>query len=235
MNNLVSEINQQFEQSTTTEFLQFCNERFRNKIFFASSMGAEDQVLTDLLVGINKNFRIVTLDTGRLFPETLDLIQFTSERYKIKIEVLFPEYKEIEPMIHEKGINLFYDSVKNRLLCCDLRKNRPLNRIFPGMEAWITGIRRGQSINRKETLPAEWDDRNKLIKINPLVNWSEDEVWDFIKQNKVPYNVLHDKGFPSIGCAPCTRPIEKGEDIRNGRWWWENEEIKECGLHQKKI
>lgn len=233
MLSLVKEINKRFEEATTVELLQFCTEKFTNKIFFASSLGAEDQVLTHILVGIDKKIRIVTLDTGRLFPETLDLIQYTNERYKISIEVLFPDYKQVERMVNKKGINLFYDSIENRLICCDIRKNEPLKRILPGMEAWITGIRREQSVSRKDTRIAEWDKKNKLIKINPLANWTEEEIWDFIKKNKIPYNILHDKGYPSIGCAPCTRPIEKGQDIREGRWWWENENSKECGLHQK--
>jgi phosphoadenosine phosphosulfate reductase len=233
MQSFVKEINEKFEPASTNQLLQFCSEIFKNKIFFSSSMGAEDQVLTHMLVGIDPNIRIVTLDTGRLFPETLDLIQYTNDKYKINIEVLFPDYKQVELMVKEKGINLFYDSIENRLRCCDIRKNEPLKRILPGMQAWITGIRREQSVNRKDSKIAEWDEKNKLIKINPLVNWKEEEVWDFIKLNKLPYNILHDKGYPSIGCAPCTRPTEKGEDIRMGRWWWENEDTKECGLHQR--
>jgi phosphoadenosine phosphosulfate reductase len=232
MLSLVDSINERFDKAPVTDLLNYCIQQFGNKLFFASSMGAEDQVLTHLLTTINKNIRIVTLDTGRLFPETLDLIQYTNEKYKISIEVLFPDYKRVEQIVNSKGINLFYDSIENRLLCCEVRKNEPLNRILPGMEAWITGIRREQSVSRKGARIAEWDQKNNLIKINPLVYWTEDEVWDFIRQNKVPYNVLHDKGYPSIGCAPCTRAIEKGQDIREGRWWWENEDTKECGLHQ---
>jgi len=233
MHPLVNQLNESFENATAQEFLQYCTDLFKNKIFFASSLGAEDQVITHLLAGIDNNFRIVTLDTGRLFTDTLDLIQYTNARYKINIEVLFPDYIQVERMVKEHGINLFYENVENRLKCCEIRKNQPLKRILPGMSAWITGIRKGQSTNRKNTQLADWDDKNELIKINPLVNWTEEEVWDFIKQNKIPYNILHDKGYPSIGCAPCTRAIEEGEDIRNGRWWWENEDTKECGLHPK--
>jgi phosphoadenosine phosphosulfate reductase len=233
MQSLVQEINDHFESAPTIELLQFCIEKFKSKLFFTSSLGAEDQVLTHMLVEIDPNIRIVTLDTGRLFPETLDLIQYTNEKYKISIEVLFPDYKQVELMVKEKGINLFYDSIENRLRCCDARKNEPLKRILPGMQAWITGIRREQSVNRKDTRIAEWDEKNNLIKINPLVTWKEKEVWDFIKLNKIPYNILHDKGYPSIGCAPCTRAVEKGQDIREGRWWWENDDTRECGLHQK--
>jgi phosphoadenosine phosphosulfate reductase len=233
MHSLVKEINERFDKATTNELLQFCTGHFKEKLFFASSLGAEDQVLTHLLAGIDPKIKIVTLDTGRLFPETLDLIQYTNDKYKITIDVLFPDYKQVERMVKEKGINLFYDSIENRLKCCDVRKNEPLKRVLPGMEAWITGIRREQSVSRKDTQLAEWDEKNNLIKINPLVNWTEAEVWDFIKQYNIPYNILHDKGYPSIGCAPCTRPIEKGEDIRMGRWWWENDDTRECGLHQK--
>lgn len=233
MNSLVKEINQRFEKFTVEELLEFCLTKFNNKIFFSSSLGAEDQVLTHILSGIDKRIRIVTLDTGRLFSETLNLIQFTNEKYHINIEVLFPDYQQVEQMVKEKGINLFYDSIENRLRCCDVRKNEPLKRVLPGMEAWITGIRKKQSASRKDTKLAEWDEKNNLIKINPLANWSEKEVWNFINQNKVPYNILHDKGYPSIGCAPCTRAIENGEDVRHGRWWWENEDTKECGIHKK--
>jgi phosphoadenosine phosphosulfate reductase len=232
MNPLVREINEQFQSSSPEELLLFSLDRFKGKIIFTSSLGAEDQVITHMLAGINKEFRIVTLDTGRLFPETLDLIQYTSERYKISIEVLFPDFMKVEKMVNEKGINLFYESIENRLKCCDIRKNEPLKRILPGNEAWITGIRKEQSLSRKHIKLAEWDDKNQMIKINPLVHWTEGDVWEFIKKNNIPYNILHDKGYPSIGCAPCTRAIEKGEDIRNGRWWWENQDIKECGLHK---
>ena len=232
MHPIVKEINEQYTSSSAEELIEFCYKKFGSKLIFTSSLGAEDQVITHILAGISKKIKVVTLDTGRLFAETLDLIQFTSERYQIKIEVLFPDYHQVEQMVNDKGINLFYDSIENRLRCCDIRKNEPLKRALPGMEAWITGIRKEQSVSRKHTKLAEWDAKNHMLKINPLVNWTEDEVWNFIKQNKVPYNILHDKGYPSIGCAPCTRSIDKGDNVRDGRWWWENPETKECGIHK---
>ena len=157
----------------------------------------------------------------------------TKSRYKINIDVYFPIAEKIQKMVNEKGINLFYDSVENRKECCFIRKIEPLQRAFKGLDAWICGLRRDQSVTRQDMKLVEWDDNNKLIKINPLIDWSEEHLWDYIKENNVPYNKLHDKGFPSIGCQPCTRAIEKGEDVRAGRWWWENPETKECGLHKR--
>jgi phosphoadenosine phosphosulfate reductase len=194
-------------------------------------MGAEDQVLTHMLMSFNPQFRIFTLDTGRLFPETLNLIQKTRERYNNSIEVIFPDYRLVQKMVREKGINLFYESVENRKLCCQIRKLEPLKRALSGMNAWITGIRKDQTINRFSTQVVEWDESNGLVKINPLYRWSEKMIWDYIHKNQVPYNELHDKNFPSIGCQPCTRAIAPGEDSRAGRWWWEDQGHKECGLH----
>jgi len=194
-------------------------------------MGAEDQVITDMLVKINPSIDIFTLDTGRIFPETYELIEQTNKKYNIKIKPYFPDYKEVEKMVTDKGVNLFYDSVENRKMCCHIRKIEPLKRAFEGRKAWISGLRREQSITRKNVRLIEWDDANGLVKINPVIEWSEEDVWDYITVNQVPYHKLHDKGFPSIGCQPCTRAVKPGEDVRAGRWWWENPEHKECGLH----
>lgn len=230
---LVKELNNQLKDKSAQEIIDKVLEHFGDKIALSSSMSAEDQVLTDIIVKSNPNAKIFTLDTGRLFPETYDLIDRTSKRYKINIEVMFPNSERVEEMVNSKGINLFYDSVENRKLCCHIRKIEPLQRALQKLDAWIVGLRASQSITRAELDVVQWDEVNGLIKINPLANWSEEDVWEYVKKHNVPYNPLHDKGFPSIGCLPCTRAIEPGEDIRAGRWWWENPETKECGLHKK--
>jgi phosphoadenosine phosphosulfate reductase len=183
---------------------------------------------------LDKNARIFTLDTGRLFPETYDLIARTNKHYGINIEIFFPDTAQVEKMVNEKGIDLFYKSVENRKLCCNIRKQLPLKRAFKGLEVWICGLRREQSITRFSTPLVEWDEGNNMIKLNPLFDWTEKQVWDYIKKNNVPYNTLHDKGFPSIGCQSCTRAVKDGDDIRSGRWWWEEPENKECGIHKKR-
>ncbi len=232
---IITELTQSLNGKTPEEVLEFCISKFGNKIGFATSMGAEDQVLTDMIAKINKQANIFTLDTGRLFPETYDLIAKTNKYYGIKINVFFPDYKEVEEMVREKGINLFYESVENRERCCYLRKKVPLKRAFKGLDAWICGLRKDQSITRFNNQMVEWDEQHGLLKINPLIDWSEDQVWDYIRKHNVPYNELHDKGFPSIGCQPCTRAIKPGEDVRAGRWWWEQPEKRECGLHNRPV
>ena len=225
--------NERFMDKSPIEVLGFFLKHFDGKIALSSSLGLEDQVLTEMVSGIDQNAKIFTLDTGRLFPETYDLISRTCSRYKVNIEVFFPDAGEVESMVSRKGINLFFESVANRQLCCHVRKLRPLARALDGLDAWITGLRREQSITRNELKMIEWDDINRLVKINPLINWSEAEVNDYIEARNIPINPLHKKGFASIGCQPCTRAIEPGEDIRAGRWWWENPETKECGLHKR--
>jgi len=217
------------------EVLRYFIENFNQKIGFASSFGAEDQVLTDMISKISKKVNIFTLDTGRLFPETYDLIDKTRKHYDIPIRVLFPDYKKVEEMVQKKGINLFYESIENRELCCGLRKKEPLKRAFKSLDGWICGLRRDQSITRFNNQLVEWDEQHGLLKINPLIDWSEEQVWDYIRKYNVPYNELHDKGFPSIGCQPCTRAIQPGEDVRAGRWWWEQPEKRECGLHNRPV
>jgi len=227
-------LNRQFEGQDALGVLQWFLKEYKGKIALSSSMGAEDQVLTDMVMKIDPEIRIFTLDTGRLFYETYELIERTSLRYKKNIEVFFPSPADVEQMVNEKGINLFYQSVENRKECCRIRKVEPLKRAFHGLDVWICGLRRDQSATRTNNQLVEWDESNGLIKLNPLINWSEQDVWNYIKAHGVPYNPLHDKGFPSIGCQPCTRAIEPGEDIRAGRWWWEHPETRECGLHNRK-
>ena len=224
--------NEQFAKKSAEEVLTFFIDTYKNRIALASSLGAEDQVLTKMIAEINPTTEIFTLDTGRVFPETYELMAKTNEKYGIKLKVYFPDAGKVEEMVNEKGINLFYQSVENRKLCCAVRKVEPLKRAFKGLDVWICGLRKDQSVTRFFTKTVEWDESNGLIKINPLLNWTEKQVWTYIKENGVPYNELHDKGFPSIGCQPCTRAIEAGEDVRAGRWWWENPEQKECGLHK---
>jgi len=233
MQSQIKELQKLVENKSPEEIIKIFIEKFQDRIAFSSSLGAEDQVITDMISKINKSTKIFTLDTGRVFPETYDLIDRTSKRYKIPIQVYFPDAKQVEEMVNEKGINLFFESIENRKLCCHIRKIEPLKRAFKGLDVWICGLRRDQSITRTDVQIVEWDEANGLIKLNPIVDWTEEEVWDYIKENRVPYNRLHDKGFPSVGCQPCTRAIEEGEDTRAGRWWWENPETKECGLHVK--
>lgn len=216
------------------ELIAFFLQRHPGKVSFSSSFGAEDQVLTHMLIAAGKPFRLFTLDTGRLFQETYELMEITRQRYGIPIEVYFPAAERIEEMVIQHGINLFYDSTEKRKLCCHIRKFEPLKRALAGTEIWITGIRREQSITREGTVTIEWEENLSVIKINPLADWTSDDVWTYIRNHKIPYNTLHDKGFPSIGCLPCTRAVLPGEDVRSGRWWWERPDMKECGLHVSK-
>ncbi len=213
--------------------LRWALERFGNdQVALASSMGAEDQVLTDMLLKIEPRAHIFTLDTGRLPQETYDVIAATRQTYQCRIEVLFPEQAAVEQMVTDYGPNLFYDSVEYRKLCCQIRKIEPLKRKLATRRAWICGLRKEQSASRTTIEQIEWDEAHQLIKINPLKDWTETEVWAYIREQHVPYNVLHDCGYTSIGCAPCTRAIRPGEDFRAGRWYWETaQQPKECGLH----
>ncbi len=225
----------QFEGKSPEEILSYFLKEYKGKIALSSSLSIEDQVLTDLVAKIDKQTRIFTLDTGRLFPETYSLIDSTNKKYGISIEVFFPDHNQVEEMVKTNGLNLFYDSIDKRKQCCQVRKLESLKRAFEGLEVWICGLRQEQSVTRLGVKEVEWDEANGIIKINPLVRWLEKDVWDYIKTNNVPYNELHDKGFPSIGCQPCTRAIKPGEDLRAGRWWWEEPEHKECGLHNRPV
>ena len=200
---------------------------------FANSLGAEDMVLTDLIVKSGLPIEIFSLDTGRLPLETYDLMAAVDAHYGLKLKVYFPQSEAVETYVRANGINAFYESIELRKGCCYMRKVEPLQRALADKKAWITGLRAQQAATRTGLPTREYDEGNKLEKFNPLAAWSEKEVWTYIKQNAVPYNALHDKFYPSIGCAPCTRAISPGEDIRSGRWWWETPESKECGLHVK--
>ncbi len=230
---IVNRLNERFSESSAEDILSFFLVEYKGKIALSSSLSIEDQVLTDMIVKTDRQARIFTLDTGRLFPETYQLIDKTDMTYGIKIEVFFPDYKTVQQMVREEGINLFYNSIENRHRCCEVRKLEPLRRAFRGLDVWICGLRREQSVTRKDMQAVEWDAMHNKIKINPLIHWSEDDVWEYIHKHHVPYNKLHDHGYPSIGCEPCTRAVKPGEDIRSGRWWWESPNHRECGLHRQ--
>jgi len=203
-------------------------------LVLSSSLSLEDQVLTDMLLEADPEARIFTLDTGRCFPETYQVMQETMERYGMRFAVYAPDARELEDLVREHGPNCFYESVALRQRCCAVRKVNPLRRALAGAAAWMTGLRRAQSVTRTALEPVEWDAAHGLWKISPLWNWTLDAVQAYARERQVPVNALHAKGFVSIGCAPCTRAVRDGEDERGGRWWWENPEKKECGLHQVK-
>ena len=220
------------EGLTPTEGLSWVAHTFNNAKF-STALGEEDQVLTHLISTLHFPIEIFTLDTGRLFAETYDLLSLTSNHYKTPIQVYFPEATAVERYAQSKGINGFYDSIENRKQCCQIRKVEPLKRALANADLWITGLRGGQSNNRQQMKKVEWDEAMNVLKYNPLLDWSDEQLKEFIEQHKVPVNTLHKKGFASIGCAPCTRAILPGEDLRAGRWWWESS-AKECGLHSTK-
>ena len=230
---LIRDLNERFRDASAQEVVGYFLKAYQGRIALSSSLSIEDQTLTDIIVTQDKNTRIFTLDTGRLFPETYQLIEKTNMTYGIKIEVFFPDYHEVQRMVREEGINLFYNSVESRHRCCQIRKLEPLKRAFQGLDVWICGLRREQSITRQDMQVVEWDEMHQLIKVNPLISWTEQQVWDYIKMHSVPYNKLHARGYPSIGCEPCTRAVQPGEDVRSGRWWWESPDHRECGLHQR--
>jgi phosphoadenosine phosphosulfate reductase len=219
------------EPMTARDVLRLALDTFGRKVALSSSFGAEDMVLIDMLMTIDPTARIFTLDTGRLPQETYNVIDATRQKYGATIEVFFPQPDAVQHMVAEHGMNLFYHAVENRKLCCGVRKMEPLRRALSGLDAWMTGLRREQSVTRTAVHKVEWDEGNTLVKVNPLVDWSHEDVWGYIREHNVPYNALHDRGYPSIGCAPCTRAIQPGEHERAGRWWWENPDSKECGLH----
>ncbi|MDY7547173.1 phosphoadenylyl-sulfate reductase [Glaciimonas sp. CA11.2] len=198
---------------------------------FASSLAAEDMVLTDLILRSKLDIGIFTLETGRLHAETLGMLDRIKETYDYTVTPFRPQTEAVAAYVEQNGLNAFYDSVDMRKECCRIRKIEPLNRALSGNKSWVTGQRRAQSQTRAELHVQEQDDAHAMTKFNPLADWSEEDVWEYIRSNNVPYNPLHDKGYPSIGCEPCTRAIQPGEDVRAGRWWWENPDSKECGLH----
>lgn len=226
------DLEQRLEQLTAGEGLALIADLFPGKVVFSTSLGQEDQVITQLITSQNLPIQIFSLDTGRLFSETLELLARTESRYKTRIKVYYPDTVAVEKLVADNGINGFYESVENRKSCCFVRKVEPLKRALEGNEVWVTGLRAEQSANRSAMKRIEWDEANQILKYNPLLDWSFEEMMAYIKNHKIPYNPLHDKGFISIGCAPCTRAILPGEDARAGRWWWE-ESKKECGLHSR--
>lgn len=221
----------QLQNSTPQEILAWAIAKFYPKIGLASSFGAEDVVLIDMLAHIKPDAYIFTLDTGRLPAETYNVMAAIAKKYpQLQIKTMYPDTESVQNMVQELGINLFYDSVENRKVCCRIRKIEPLERALVGLSAWVTGLRRDQTSNRNEMQVVELDPVRGMAKVNPLINWTNDQVWDYIRANDVPYNALHDQNYPSIGCAPCTRAIAPDEDLRAGRWWWEQSN-QECGLH----
>lgn len=221
------------ESKTLEEKLKQIAKTVQGKIVFSTSFGIEDQVISHAIYSQNiKNIEVFTLDTGRLFPETYAVWDKTQLQYNAKVKAFYPNSNTIEKYINENGINAFYSSVVLRKECCSIRKVEPLNRALVGATIWITGLRAEQSDNRNGLKEIEWDEEKQLHKFNPLLNWTTEEVVKYLKINAVPYNLLHNEGFVSIGCAPCTRAIKPGEDFRAGRWWWEDQSKKECGLHK---
>lgn len=223
------------EGLSIVESLNRLCEKYPGEVVFTTSFGYEDQVVTDLICSNNLPIEIMTLDTGRLFEETYKVFNRTIEKYKINITTFHPSGKEVGELLAKKGPLSFYESIENRKECCFIRKVKPLHIALNGKKVWITGLRAEQSSNRENLDPVQWDNNFNIIKYNPLHNWTLDDVKKHIKENHVPYNVLHDRGFISIGCEPCTRAIQPGEDFRAGRWWWENNSKKECGLHTSEM
>ncbi len=225
----------QLESKSAQEVVRWALETFGDKVALASSFSAEDVAIIDMMVKVNPKARVFTLDTGRLNQETYDVMDKIREKYGARIEVMFPQREAVEQMVREKGLNLFYHSIENRKFCCGIRKVEPLNRALATVDAWITGLRREQVVTRAAVKKVDIDaDHGGIAKINPLADWTWEQTMDYVKEHGVPYNALHDQGYPSIGCAPCTRAIKPGEDFRAGRWWWERPEQKECGLHVSK-
>jgi phosphoadenosine phosphosulfate reductase len=213
------------------QMLAYVGKQFPGHVVFSTSFGMEDQVITNAIVASHAPINIFTLDTGRLFNETYSVWASTINKYAIHIKAYSPETHTLNEWLEKVGPNAFYDSLENRKTCCRIRKVEPLKKALAGNKVWVTGIRATQSQNRGEMPILEWDEANSIIKFHPLVSWTEAEVRNYIQSHQVPYNPLHDKGFLSIGCSPCTRAIKPGEDFRAGRWWWEDNSKKECGLH----
>lgn len=230
MNNFTEQLKQ---RKSLEEGLKFLSDNFEDKIVFSTSFGIEDQVITDAIFSQKlKNIEAFTLDTGRLFPETYAVWDKTLLQYNQPIRVYYPDADHLEKYVNENGINGFYNSVELRKECCNIRKVVLLKKALKGAKIWITGLRAQQSNNRNGLEIIQWDEQNQLYKYNPLLHWTTDEVVHYLKQKGVPYNTLHDQNFISIGCAPCTRAVRTGEDFRAGRWWWEDQSKKECGLHK---
>lgn len=230
----LKEFNQQYSGKSPEEIVGSVVEKIGiSKIALASSLSIEDQVLTDILLKVNPKARIFFIDTGRHFQKTYDLLDETMQRYNFNFEVYAPESKDLEETVSKYGANFFYDSVELRKKCCEIRKVKPLKRVLSSVDAWICGLRREQSVTRQEVELLEWDENHSIYKVNPIAYWTEEMVWEYIKKHNVPYSSLYKNGYPSVGCQPCTRAVKLGDDVRSGRWWWEDPDKKECGLHLK--
>lgn len=223
-------LNAQLQPLTVAERMHLVLRQFPGVARFSSSLGLEDQVLTHIIATEKTHVQIFTIDTGRLFQETYDVLELTRKRYQIAVDVFFPQAQQVQAFVNQQGPNSFYNSVAQRKACCHIRKVEPLQRALRGAAVWITGLRATQSEARGSLPFVAWDEANQLLKFNPLLDWSLNQTEAFAREHRIPLNALHAKGFPSIGCAPCTRAVQPGEDIRAGRWWWENSH-KECGLH----
>ncbi len=227
----MSQIAEQASVLSIEEMLLQLSNQFQGEVTFSSSFSYEDQLITHKIFGNNFPISIFTLDTGRMFPETYSVWNATNEKYYVNIKAYYPDHSLLQDFVAEKGPNSFYESLENRKACCYIRKVEPLKRALKGNSIWVTGLRAEHSSDRHDMPKVEWDETNNVIKYHPLLYWTFEEVKQYISENKIPYNPLHDKGFVSIGCAPCTRAIKFGEDFRAGRWWWEDSSKKECGLH----
>jgi len=232
MSSALENIQQHIQGLGPVEALSKLAELFPGEVIFSTSFGWEDQVISHMIFSNNLPIKVFTLETGRLFRETYSVWAATMNRYQKPIHAYYPNNELLEEMVSKKGPNSFYESVENRKECCGIRKIEPLKRALKGNKIWITGIRAEQSVNRHDMHDLEWDEQNQLVKFHPIFSWTLDEVKAYVKQYNIPYNSLHDKGFPSIGCMPCTRAVAEGEDFRAGRWWWEDQSKKECGLHE---
>ena len=228
----VERLNGEFEGSSPRDVLEWASRNLGSGVALATSFQVQGMALLDMLVGTDPRARIFTLDTGRLPSQTYELMDRVRERYDVNVEVLFPDKTEVEEMVASRGVNLFYRSVENRRLCCQVRKTNPLNGFLRTLDAWISSIRADQTEQRAGARKFEVDYlHGRMLKINPILDWTMERAWDYVRENDVPYNELHDMGYPSIGCAPCTRAVGEGEDPRAGRWWWERDSDKECGIH----
>ena len=228
----LEDIKQQIQGLDPVAALSLLANKFPGQIVFSTSFGWEDQVITHMIFTNDLPIKVFTLETGRLFPETYYVWNRTMEMYEKPIYAYYPNHELLEKMVNAKGPSSFYESVENRKECCGIRKVEPLKRALTGNKCWVTGIRAEQSVNRHDMHNLEWDEQNNLIKFHPIYDWTLDQVKEYIRKYNVPYNTLHDRGFPSIGCQPCTRAVQPGEDFRAGRWWWEDQSKKECGLHE---
>jgi phosphoadenosine phosphosulfate reductase len=228
----LTDIKQEIDGLEPVNALALLADKFPGQVIFSTSFGWEDQVITHMIFTNDLPVKIFTLETGRLFPETYYVWNRTMEMYGKPIHAYYPNHELLEQMVNAKGPSSFYESVENRKECCGIRKVEPLNRALAGNKLWVTGIRAEQSANRQFMGNLEWDEQHNLIKFHPIFDWTLDQVKEYIRIHNVPYNTLHDRGFPSIGCQPCTRAVQPGEDFRAGRWWWEDQSKKECGLHE---